>query len=420
MTPGVSSLEPDRIAELASWVVKAGLSGAIETDLLVGFCTRARVAGLPLTRAVVVADTLHPVHEGRAFRWRSDQARESSTSEYGRTNQGGEAAAGWRRSPFYRMVESGTPSLYAQLAEGGSEFPVYDELREDGQTAYLAMIQRFAEENAIGEMDCIYSSWTTDHPDGFAVDQIEAMHRLVPVLALAIKSASLARIAETLVETYLGRDAGRRVLSGRIERGVADRIEAVLWFSDLRSYTRITAAVPPDQIIPFLNDYAEAIISAVHEAGGDVLKLIGDGTLAIFTSEEPEQRCRAALRAEQLARERIAALNARREASGLPTTGAYLGLHVGDVFYGNVGSRDRLDFTVVGPAVNEASRIAALCRSVDRDVLVSAEFREAASPLDRAGLVSVGRYALRGIERPQELFTRDRGTEAAPSEQARG
>ncbi|HKH34040.1 MAG TPA: adenylate/guanylate cyclase domain-containing protein, partial [Beijerinckiaceae bacterium] len=144
-------------------------------------------------------------------------------------------------------------------------------------------------------MDGVYSSWATDAPGGFTEGQLEALRKLVPSLALAIKCAALARIAETLVETYLGRDAGRRVLAGRIARGVADRIDAVLWFSDLRGYTRITESARPEEVIPLLNDYAEAVISAVHEAEGDVLKLIGDGTLAIFKAEDPQTACRCVL-----------------------------------------------------------------------------------------------------------------------------
>src|SRR5207253_3977288 len=135
--------------------------------------------------------------------------------------------------------------------------------------------------------------------------------RLVPLLALAIKCVSLARIARTLVEVYLGHDAGERVLSGRISRGVADRIKAVIWFSDLRGYTKITDTAPPDEIIPLLNDYAAAVISAIHEAGGDVLKLIGDGTLAIFKADDPADACRSALRAEADLRRRVRALKAR-------------------------------------------------------------------------------------------------------------
>jgi adenylate cyclase len=227
------------------------------------------------------------------------------------------------------------------------------------------------------------------------------------MLALSIKCVSLARIAETLVETYLGRDAGRRVLGGRIRRGVAETINAALWFSDLREFTRIADQAAPQHIIPFLNDYAEAVISAIHDHGGDVLKLIGDGILAVFAGDTAEMACRHAMAAETALYGRLAELNDRRAGEDLPVTEAYLGLHVGDVFYGNIGSKDRLDFTVVGPAVNEVSRIAAMCRSVDRSVLVSEAFAGAMTEAERARLVSVGRYALRGVERPQHLFTID-------------
>jgi adenylate cyclase len=232
------------------------------------------------------------------------------------------------------------------------------------------------------------------------------------MLALAIKCASLARIAGTLVETYLGRDAGRRVLSGRIERGVADRIGAVLWYSDLRGYTAITDSAPPEQIIPLLNDYADGVISSVYEAGGDVLKLIGDGILAIFNAPDPADACHCALQAVRLTRRRLYDLKTRRAAEGLPLTTLYLGLHVGEVFYGNIGSADRLDFTVVGPAVNETSRIAAMCRSTEQNVLLSSAFFATAHEADRRSFVSIGRYALRGVGRAQELYTLDRDAPA--------
>jgi adenylate cyclase len=406
------------LTAIATWLVRAGIAGKAETDLLRYFCEKVTAAGVAVSRAVVAIDTLHPVHEGRVFRWRSDLG-ESEVREYGRTTGDDEAARSWRRSPFFHMLEAGLPSLHRRLGpETDEEFAIFREHREEGRTGWLALIDRFKPGAAIGDMDCIYSAWSTDAPGGFRAEEVAALERLVPALGLAIKSASLARIAETLVETYLGRDAGRRVLSGRIERGVADRIEAVLWFSDLRGYTAIAGSCAPDEVLPLLNDYAEAVISAVHEAGGDVLKLIGDGILAIFTSETCEDGPRCALAAERALRERVAAVTARRAEAGLPTTEVYLGLHAGEVFYGNIGSHERLDFTVIGPAVNEASRIAAMCRSAERDVLVSAAFREAAAASEREALVSVGRYALRGVERPQELFTVDRSVTrpAAPPE----
>jgi adenylate cyclase len=316
-----------------------------------------------------------------------------------------DAAARWRASPFFRMLQTGENLLRQRVtAESETEFPVLREHRAAGMTEYVAMIDRFAPEAVIGEMDCVYSSWATAHADGFADAHIAALTRVVPTLALAVKAAALARMTGTLMETYLGRDAGRRVLSGRIIRGVAERIDAVIWFSDLRGFTRITDSAP-EQVIPLLNDYADVIVSSIHTQGGDVVKLIGDGILAIFAAADRARACAAALAAGTAARSEVAALNLRRTRDGLPVTDMYLGLHVGEVFYGNVGSIERLDFTVVGPAVNETSRIAAMCRSVDQPVLVSEAFANVDGM--RGRLISVGRYALRGVAQPQELFTLD-------------
>ena len=253
-------------------------------------------------------------------------------------------------------------------------------------------------------MDCIYSSWTSDAPDGFSEDQIETLCRLTAPLALAVKCASLTRIAATLVETYLGRDAGQRVLEGRIARGVADRIGAVIWFSDLRDFTRITDTTAPEQVIPLLNDYAEAVISAIHDAGGEVLKLIGDGILAIFTADAAGHACRCALDAETRARERVSTLSERRGSQGLPITSLYLSLHIGDVFDGNIGSSDRLDFRRSGRR-ERGKPDRGPGRSIERDLLISSAFAAAAFKEDRSRLISVGCHALRGVAQPQELFT---------------
>jgi adenylate cyclase len=394
------------VPKLAAWVTGAGLAGESETALLAGFCERAIMTGIPLARGQVMIDTLHPVHEGRIFRWDRDK-EPVVPRDYGRS-QSSDAKDRWRRSPFYRMLQTGESLLRRRLsAETEGEFSVFPDLRADGLTDYAAIINRFAPGSAIGNMDCVYSSWMTDKPSGFADEHIAILQQLTPFLGLAVKSAALAHVAENLVETYLGRDAGRRVLQGGITRGVAERIDAVLWFSDLRGFTRITDTTP-EHVIPLLDDYFDAIVSAIHERGGDVLKLIGDGVLAIFTAEDRTQACHAALKAAKLAQQRVAVTNERRFAEGVPTTDAYLGLHVGEVFYGNVGSKERLDFTVVGPAVNEVSRIAAMCRSAEQPVLLSAAFVSALK--DQTRFVSVGRYALRGVGRPQELFTIDPGS----------
>jgi adenylate cyclase len=397
-------MDNDQFAELTAWITEAGLAGQDETATLTGFCERALALGLPLARANVVIDTLHPIYEGRAFTW-TQKRKETRLTEFGRSD---ERLDLWERSPFYRLELSGESFLRRRLtAETEGEFSIFSDLRAEGITDYLAITNRFAAEGIIGDMDCVYSSWATDAPQGFRDSDVDDLSRLMPMVALTLKSASLTRIAGTLVETYLGRDAGRKVLGGRIGRGVADRIEAVLWFSDLRNYTRISDSADPEQIIPLLNEYAGAILSAIHEHEGDVLKLIGDGTLAIFTAADRASACHAALTAALDARRAVTLVNERRIAASLPTTDMYLGLHVGEVFYGNIGSEERLDFTVVGPAVNEVSRIASMCRSLDQPVLISSAFASAIDEPKKL-LVSVGRYALRGVERPQSLFTVDR------------
>ncbi|QIG48150.1 adenylate/guanylate cyclase domain-containing protein [Nordella sp. HKS 07] len=393
------------IERISAAIIARGLGGQSEIELLQGFCADCNAAGLDLAMGIAVIDTLHPIHEGRAFHWRADGQVEREVTEYTPTSYSDE---NWRQSIFYHLMQTGGDELRRRIDDGTPrDFDFLNKLEEQNQTDYVAFLQRFDREGVIGEMDCIYTHWSTGKVQGFDDAELAALRRLVPLLALALKTSSVTRVAETIAEVYLGRDAGARVLKGRIVRGVADRINAVLWYSDLKDFTTITDAAPPDEVIPLLNDYADAVISAIHDKGGDVLKLIGDGVLAIFGGAEPAETCRRALLAEAKMRKRIADLNDKRKAEGRPLAGVNLGLHIGDVFYGNIGSTTRLDFTVIGPAVNEVSRIVALCRSVDRDNLFSSDFVAATPEPERSRLVSVGRFALRGVSRAQDLYTID-------------
>jgi adenylate cyclase len=393
--------------QLMNWLVSQGLEGLPETDLIRGFCERCRAEGLDLSRAMVFIDTLHPIFEGRGFRWNDTATNESDVFEYGSTEQG-DNAQNWRRSVFYHMLENGQQELALDLVEGAAQkFGMIDELAAKGHKHFVSYVHQFGEAGTMGQMDCVYSYWTTRRDDGFGEHGMAALRDLVPVLGLAIKSAAQADITKTLGRVYLGRDASEQVLRGRIMRGVTERINAVLWFSDLRGSTAISEGMEPSEIIPFLNDYAQASIDAIHEAGGEVLKLIGDGVLGMFKHDNLAVAKRAALSAEHRFRRNMRALNTRRAADQRPVTTAHVGLHVGEVFYGNIGSEDRLDFTVVGPAVNEVSRIASMCRSVERELLTSSAFRGGLDAAGRNYLVSTGRFALRGIGRAQELYTLD-------------
>lgn len=393
----------------AAAAVRSALAGGTAEATLSAFCEALVAAGVPLRRAVVGLDTLHPVLLGRVVRWEGDRG-ETVVSSYVREGEA-EAERSWLNSPFHQLYESGEALVRRRirLGEGLGEFAVVDELAASGGTDYLAFITRLGDGIVLGEADCVFSSWATGAPEGFDDRHVALIEASLPVLALAVVALGTRNVAETLVETYLGRDAGRRVLRGQIERGRAEAVEAVIWFSDLAGFTRI-ADRDAGAVIELLNAYAEPLVGAIEAAGGQVLKLIGDGILATFGLDGGaagnEAGCAAALDAAVDAFDRVSAINSRRAAAGLAATQPYVGLHTGRVFYGNVGSVTRLDFTVVGPAVNEASRIAALCRSLDQPLLASQAFAAGCGPA-RGRLVSVGRYALRGVARPTELFTLD-------------
>ena len=392
---------------LMNWLVAQGLTGMPESDLIRGFCERCRAEGIALSYGLVVIDTLHPIFEGRGFRWHDIETNQPESFEYGPTEVG-EAAEGWRRSIFYEMLEQGHEQRVVDRTDTASHrYSKFGELAAQGHKHLTSFVHRFGVGGTMGQMDCVYSNWTTRRDSGFGEGGLAALRDLVPALGLAIKSAAQADIARTLGRVYLGRETSEQVLRGKMSRGVTEKIKAVLWFSDLRSSTSIGEAMEPGEIIPFLNDYAQASIDAIHDAGGEVLKLIGDGVLAMFIHENMSIARRAVLRAEHRFRHNMDVLNARRSAEGRPVTTAHVGLHIGEVFYGNIGSEDRLDFTVVGPAVNEVSRIASMCRSVDRELLTSSAFRDGLDATGRSHLVSTGRFALRGIGGAQDLYTLD-------------
>ena len=279
-------MDHGRFLPLIAWIAEAGLSGQREVDLLQGFCERAGAAGLPLRRAVLGVDTLHPVLEGRIFQWHAD-AGSPTEAEYGRSDPGA-SDANWRQSPFFQLYESGVTMLRRRLPAPAGEFPVLDELGQQGMTDYIAIVHRFGARARSARWTASISSWSTDATRRLRDADIEALRRLV---AERWRSRSRAPRSpgspSTLVEVYLGRDAGQRVLDGRIQRGVADRIErgaVVLRPARLHHHHRHRPARARSSRCS--TTMPRRSITAIHEAGGDVLKLIGDGTLAIFRADD--------------------------------------------------------------------------------------------------------------------------------------
>jgi adenylate cyclase len=391
------------ILALTQWIIGQGLSGTPETRLLAGLCERLVAGGIPLTRANISQPTLHPVIAGHLFLWRRGEGG-AVEEDWARNVR--EAGSEYAMTPFQHMAATRSWRLRRRLdpADGPLEFPMLARFRYQGATDYFALGASYGDGRRLGPATGMLTSWLTDAPGGFAEAHLATIERLLPALALAVKSASSYRVASNVIEAYLGKDAGQRVLGGTIERGAGETIRAALWLSDLEGFTRLADSLPREALLGLMHEYFECMVDTVEAHGGQVLKFMGDGLLAIFNLADDRLSSAAALGAAGEVSGELAQLSARRQAQGLPVSRFRIGLHLGDVLYGNIGARNRLDFTVVGPAVNEVSRIEAMGRALERDIIASAAFARAAEPAPER-LVSLGRYVLRGVERAQELFT---------------
>ena len=250
----------------------------------------------------------------------------------------------------------------------------------------------------------ILASWSSDRPGGFSKEDIDLIRAVYPVLGLALKSMSNRQMASDLLQVYLGRDPGRRVLSGEFQRGSSTEIDAVIGLFDLKGFTELAGQLPGPELIEMLNDYFGIAVVATQAHGGNILKFLGDGMLVMFNLGSPEQDAQAALGAAADLCRGIGARNQERQAMGLPVTDWTLALHAGHILYGNIGAENRLDFTVIGPAVNQTARIAGMHRSVGQNMIFSEEVKKAVAGTEH-DIVSLGRYMLRGVEAPVELFT---------------
>ena len=400
-------MDPARISELRAWLIEAGLAGESETALLDGVCRRLPEAGLPIARAVMLIDTLHPVYEGRAFFWRR-QGGEQQTElvEYGPSNEG-EMAETWRRSVFFHLLQTEGSLVRVRFHAGETtDFPTIAQMRDEGMSDVVAMITRFAGARRDRRDGLLYSYWATDHPQGFD----DGARRGFAALDADAGAGGQMRVAGPY-RGHAGGDLSRpRRRPARAQRADPARrrrqISAVLWYSDLRGFTRITDRAEPEQIIPLLNDYAEAVISAVYDNGGDVLKLIGDGTLAIFTADDPEEACRAALAAQG----RCGSGSARSTRRARRRPAGHRGLSR-PAYRRRVLRQYRQRRTArlhgrrPGGQRGRAASPRCAARWNGRPVLAGLRRRHGEAGAGR--LVSVGRYALRGVARPQELFTLD-------------
>jgi adenylate cyclase len=393
--------------DIRDWLTTEALAVHELPSLVNELCRRLADGGVPLARAYIALPTLHPSFEGIGCRWR--RTGETAVEEY---EHGGSHNLPFQQSPILHCIRNELPLARWRLDVNDLDprFPVLAELRDAGMTDYAILLRRFGSYGNPLALPGIVSTWATERAGGFADGDIATLSRVLPTLALAAYRVLLQDVTIDLLDAYVGRDAGRRILGGQVQRGSVDRVTAVMLFADLRGFTRMTDQMPGEKVVATLNDYFSAVIGEIENAGGQVLKLMGDGLLATFplpqapspTAEGASGRTESgAVTAAAAALARIDQLNVERAARGDAALALDIALHEGEVMYGNVGAAKRLDFTVIGPAVNEATRMEKLCEELGVRLVLSAPVAAACGLPVR----SLGRHTLRGVAEPRELFT---------------
>ena len=399
-------LEPPEDNPFLNWVIRDASRATSAEDLLARLARVLVSEGFPLWRMRLVIRTLNPQLFALTYRWdRGKDAIEEfhATHETIRSEQ-------YLNSPL-ALVASGQGGVRRHL-EGPDpriDFPVLEELHGLGATDYVAVPLTFSD----GQINIL--TLVSDRAGGFTTNQLGHLYEILPNLARQIEAHAHRASAISLLRTYLGSSAGQRVWDGKVERGDGEDLHAVIWLSDLRGSTEMADTLPREEYLETLNEYFDCVAGSVIEHGGEVLKFIGDAVLAIFPIDDPDaespEPCMNALAAAKHSLEVMKTVNAGRKDRGKPELHFGIGLHRGNITYGNVGTDRRLDFTVIGPAVNEAARIEDLSKVVGRSVLASQEF--AASVMCQ--LEPVGSFALRGVRFERQLFALAENAEADPN-----
>ncbi|OSJ14778.1 adenylate/guanylate cyclase domain-containing protein [Bradyrhizobium canariense] len=378
---------------VVDWLINGTRDQRFIDNIFAEMCIRLQQAGIPLARSTLHVLIQHPQWLGARFMW-ADGMREA---EIARVDHDVRERSEYIGSPANEMFDGAT-ELRENLEQDpalGRKHALYREMRAQGLTDYVA----WPLYHTLGKRHLV--TFATNRPGGFDDTHVAALKNLLPVLALVSEIRVKNRLARTLLETYVGSHAGELILAGATRRGTGTTVRAAIMICDLRDFTKISDNWPRDDVIDLLNDYFDAMSEPIARHGGEILKFIGDGLLAIFPLSEPKA-CANLLHAVTEARQAMIALNARNDGTGRAPLNYGIGVHVGDVMYGNIGSSTRLDFTVIGPAVNMASRLEALTKQLGKKVLLSRDFAELVER--EFELEHVGRYEVRGFSDPIELF----------------
>lgn len=376
---------------IVDWLMTETRDERFIDNIFVDMCERLNQAGIPVSRGTLHFRILHPQWLGARILWRRG-LKEADIQTFGYDV---EDSARYRNSPV-NDLHSGANVVRQRLEPAAAgPYPLYDELRAEGHTDYIAWPLK----HTLGKHHII--TFASDRPGGFSDDDVAALADLLPAFALVSEIRLKNRLARTLLETYVGPHASEQILAGATTRGSGVTVGAAILICDLRDFTGISDMWPRDDVIELLNGYFDAMAEPIERHGGEILKFMGDGLLAIFPLSK-DNACRCLLSAIREAQAAMAALNEENLKKGHKALGYGIGVHVGDVMYGNIGSSSRLDFTVIGPTVNIASRLESLTKEIKRPVLLSRAFVELAGC--EAKLENLGSHLLRGLSEPIDVF----------------
>jgi adenylate cyclase len=377
---------------VSDWLLGEARAAPSTAALFDELCWRLVGTSIPLWRATIMLPTLHPQARAYGHRW----WRERGVTEELRVRHGADKTDDYRASPIRHLIEHGGTVRYRLEDEGSiRDFPLLQSLRRAGGTDYFAAPLSFFN----GRYQA--STWTTNRAGGFKDEQLDAVRRVLPVFSTVSEGMAMRRLAGTLLDIYLGPTIGQRILRGEVRRGHGERLRAILMATDLRGFTSLSDRLAPDALIRLLDGYFDAVAGTIGAYGGEVLKFVGDGVLAIFPITGSEQTIAAsALAAAESILQGLSERNEARAAAGEPIIRLGIGLHIGEVFYGNVDAATRLDFTANGPAVNLVCRLEALTKRFEPPLLLSSDF---ARLCDRP-LQSLGFQPVKGLGVPEEVF----------------
>ena len=383
---------------LRQWLLDDGLKTTTAAALVEGLCAWLSDNGVPIERMLLSVRTIHPEILAYTYFWKKSTR---AIFEIDRVRRDIAQDPDYENSPIKRIHDGESELRRRLIGEADlTEFEVLRDLADDGFTDYVIFGLPFTDShrNTL--------SFATRADGGFTDAHLDLLRGMLPILTLLLEVRASRRMAARLLDTYIGHEAGERILQGEVVRGEGQHIHAVIWYADLRDFTTLSDTRPMEEVIAILDDWFEAMTRAIHDHGGQVLKFIGDGLLAIFPLGDAAFRhytCRQAMQAALEAQSAVAVLNDARVGRDQPPLNYRLALHVGDLMWGNIGAVDRLDFTAIGPSVNLTARLEALCGSLGVHMLFSQEF--AAIAAENFDIVSLGEHFLRGVAEPQEVFT---------------